>query len=90
MVLSSICRNRGANLVPNVPIMQDADAENSANRFVDALASFLHASRSDSASVTLRSELAQARAAAERQLNTKQYGDAVFEAFKAASIPGFA
>jgi hypothetical protein len=54
--------------------------------FVTALANFLQAERDGRASPTHRSELAMARASAERLLNTKQYSEAVFKAFRVAGL----
>jgi hypothetical protein len=50
------------------------------DRFVEALANVLQASKGGSASIPLRTELAAARANAEKLLSTKQYSEAVFKA----------
>jgi hypothetical protein len=62
-----------------------SNAEKATDRFVDALVNVLQACRSGSASITLRGELAKARADAEKPLSTKEYSDAVFKAARIAN-----
>jgi hypothetical protein len=63
-----------------------SDAENAADRFVDALANVLQErGESGSASTILRGELAKVRADAKKLLSTKEYSDAVFQAARIAN-----
>jgi hypothetical protein len=72
---------QGPALPGEAGLVMASDTENAADRFVDALANVLQACReSGSASITLRGELAKARADAEKLLSTKEYSDAVFKA----------
>ena len=56
------------------------------SEFVEALTNVLEASKNGAVSVRLRSQLAKARAKAEKLLTTKQYSDAVFQAAHATGL----
>lgn len=58
------------------------DIEGARTTFVEALTELLCADRDGLATPEHRAKLAKARAQAEKVLDPKQYGEAVFEAFR--------
>ena len=61
-----------------------SETDKAADELVAALADVLQASKSGSASLRLRTRLAEVRANAEKLLTTRQYIDAVFKAVRIA------
>jgi len=64
----------------------DADRDAAIEAFVEALASLLEADRGGTASVTHRASVAVARARVEPLVDARQYGEAVFRAFRLAGL----
>jgi hypothetical protein len=59
-----------------------SETDKAFDEFVQANADFLQAERSGSASLELRTRLAEARANAKKLLTIEQYDEAVFKAFR--------
>jgi hypothetical protein len=64
----------------------DADRDVAIEAFVQALASLLEATRDGTASVAHRASVAVARARVEPLVDARQYGEAVFRAFRLAGL----
>jgi len=64
----------------------DADRDLTIEAFMQALASLLEADRDGTASVAHRASVAIARARVEPLVDARQYGEAVFRAFRLAGL----